>query len=105
MMGRRPDTEPKPPVKTRNSRKRFRDVDEITDIAAEEAFDGALTESIRARWVFWQQLGDLAPELIAPQVNAMPPSSTPIILDACKKKTPIFLWPCSGPTRARAGCM
>ncbi len=71
MMGRRPDAEPKPPVKTRSSRKRFRDVDEITDIAAEEAFDGALTESIRARWVFWQELGDLAPELIAPQVNSI----------------------------------
>ncbi|MCR9235797.1 MAG: hypothetical protein NXI17_03940 [Alphaproteobacteria bacterium] len=69
MMGRRPEIEPVVPAKRSGSRRRVREVDDITDIAAEEAFDGALTESIRARWTYWNTLGDLAPDLIAPQVN------------------------------------
>ncbi|PCJ82805.1 MAG: hypothetical protein COA52_19975 [Hyphomicrobiales bacterium] len=50
-------------------RRRTRDADQITDVAEEEAFDSALTESIRARWLFWSETGDLAPDLIMPQVN------------------------------------
>ncbi len=71
MMGRRPAVEPVVPAKKGPSRRRVRDADDITDIAAEQAFDGALTESIRARWTYWSKLGDLAPDLIAPQVNAI----------------------------------
>ncbi len=70
MMGRNEEplleTQVTKPVKRR---RRPREADQITDVAAEEAFDSALTESIRARWVFWSETGDLAPDLIMPQVN------------------------------------
>lgn len=70
MMGRRPEVAPVvPPAKRRSPKRHIREADDITDIAAEEAFDGALTESIRARWSYWNEFGDLAPNLIAPQVN------------------------------------
>lgn len=69
MMGRRAEAPIEPSLKARVRPRRVRDADDITDIAAEEAFDGALTESIRARWTFWKEQGDLAPDLISPQVN------------------------------------
>lgn len=69
MMGRRVEAKAEPTLKPRGKSRRIREADDITDIAAEEAFDGALTESIRARWTFWAEHGDLAPDLISPQVN------------------------------------
>lgn len=49
--------------------RRPREAEELTNVAAEDLFDSALTESIRARWAFWLEIGDMAPDLMVPQVN------------------------------------